>query len=77
MQQSVTQTYNSFSGVDMIVTFGDVVCRRGSRSLLHGYKRESAALHNGICKPTLLSLGASEVLQGSLIFLVFDRSALY
>lgn len=72
---SVTQTYNSFSGVDMIVTFGDVVVGE-VQGVSYTVTREKAPLYTmGSANPRSFSRGKRGI-AGSLIFLVFDRSAL-
>ena len=76
MQNSaVTQTYNSFSGVDMIVTFGNATVGE-VQGVSYTVTREKAPLYTmGSANPRSFSRGKRGI-AGSLIFLVFDRSAL-
>ena len=72
---SVTQTYNSFSGVDMIVTFGSTTVGE-VQGVSYTVTREKAPLYTmGSANPRSFSRGKRGI-AGSLIFLVFDRSAL-
>lgn len=72
---SVTQTYNSFSGVDMIVTFGSTTIGE-VQGVSYTVTREKAPLYTmGSANPRSFSRGKRGI-AGSLIFLVFDRSAL-
>ena len=72
---SVTQTYNSFSGVDMIVTFGSATVGE-VQGVSYTVTREKAPLYTmGSANPRSFSRGKRGI-AGSLIFLVFDRSAL-
>ena len=72
---AVTQTYNSFSGVDMIVTFGNVTVGE-VQGVSYTVTREKAPLYTmGSANPRSFSRGKRGI-AGSLIFLVFDRSAL-
>jgi hypothetical protein len=72
---AVTQTYNSFSGVDMIVTFGGAVVGE-VQGVSYTVTREKAPLYTmGSANPRSFSRGKRGI-AGSLIFLVFDRSAL-
>ena len=72
---AVTQTYNSFSGVDMIVTFGSATIGE-VQGVSYTVTREKAPLYTmGSANPRSFSRGKRGI-AGSLIFLVFDRSAL-
>jgi hypothetical protein len=72
---AVTQTYNSFSGVDMIVTFGNATVGE-VQGVSYTVTREKAPLYTmGSANPRSFSRGKRGI-AGSLIFLVFDRSAL-
>jgi len=74
-QTAVTQTYNSFSGVDMIVTFGPNTVGE-VQGVSYTVTREKAPLYTmGSANPRSFSRGKRGI-AGSLIFLVFDRSAL-
>lgn len=75
MNSSVTQTYNSFSGVDMLVTFGNTVVGE-VQGVSYTVTREKAPLYTmGSADPRSFSRGKRGI-AGSLIFLVFDRSGL-
>lgn len=70
-----TQTYNSFSGVDMQVTFGGKIIGE-IQGLSFTVTREKAPLYTmGSADARSFSRGKRGI-AGSLIFLVFDRSAL-
>lgn len=70
-----TQSYNSFSGVDMQVTFGGKIIGE-IQGLSYTVTREKAPLYSmGSADPRSFSRGKRGI-AGSLIFLVFDRSAL-
>src|SRR3990167_5965015 len=72
---SYTQTYNSFSGVDMQVTFAGVVIGE-LQGISYTVTREKAPLYTmGSADPRSFSRGKRGI-AGSLVFLVFDRSAL-
>lgn len=75
INSSVTQTYNSFSGVDMLVTFGSTVVGE-VQGVSYTVTREKAPLYTmGSADPRSFSRGKRGI-AGSLIFLVFDRSGL-
>lgn len=75
MNSSITQTYNSFSGVDMLVTFGNTVVGE-VQGVSYTVTREKAPLYTmGSADPRSFSRGKRGI-AGSLIFLVFDRSGL-
>lgn len=75
MNSSVTQTYNSFSGVDMLVSFGSAVVGE-VQGVSYTVTREKAPLYTmGSADPRSFSRGKRGI-AGSLIFLVFDRSGL-
>lgn len=69
------QTFNSFSGVDMLVTFaGSIVGEL--QGVSYTVTREVAPLYTmGSADPRSFSRGKRGI-AGSLVFLVFDRSAL-
>ena len=70
-----TQTYNSFSGVDMHVTFGGKLIGE-LQGISYTVTREKAPLYTmGSADPRSFSRGKRGI-AGSLVFLVFDRSAL-
>jgi hypothetical protein len=70
-----TRTYNSFSGVDMMVMFGSVLIGE-LQGLSYTITREKAPLYTmGSADPRSFSRGKRGI-AGSLIFLVFDRNAL-
>lgn len=70
-----TQTYNSFSGVDMIVTFAGSIIGE-LQGVSYTVTREVAPLYTmGSADPRSFSRGKRGI-AGSLVFLVFDRSAL-
>lgn len=70
-----SQTYNSFSGVDMQVTFGGKLIGE-LQGLSYTVTREKAPLYTmGSADPRSFSRGKRGI-AGSCIFLVFDRSAL-
>lgn len=73
--QQYTQTYNSFSGVDMHVTFAGKLIGE-LQGLSFSVQREKAPLYTmGSADPRSFSRGKRGI-SGSLVFLVFDRSAL-
>lgn len=75
MNSSITQTYNSFSGVDMLVTFGNTIVGE-VQGVSYTVTREKAPLYTmGSADPRSFSRGKRGI-AGSLIFLVFDRSGL-
>lgn len=70
-----SQTFNSFCGVDMLVTFHNVVIGE-IQGLSYTITREKAPLYTmGSANPRSFSRGKRGI-AGSLIFLVFDRSAI-
>lgn len=70
-----TRTYNSFSGVDMLVMFGSVLIGE-LQGISYTITREKAPLYTmGSADPRSFSRGKRGI-AGSLIFLVFDRNAL-
>jgi len=70
-----TQTYNSFSGVDMLVTFANRIIGE-VQGVSYTVTREKAPLYTmGSADPRSFSRGKRGI-AGSLIFLVFDRSSL-
>lgn len=73
--QYYTQSYNSYSGVDMTVTFDGKIIGE-LQGLSYTVTREKAPLYTmGSADPRSFSRGKRGI-AGSLIFLVFDRSAL-
>ena len=72
---SYTKTYNSFSGVDMVVTFGSTIIGE-LQGISFTVQREKAPIYTmGSADPRSFSRGKRGI-AGSLIFMVFDRSAL-
>jgi len=72
---SYTKTYNSFSGVDMLVTFGGTLIGE-LQGISYTVQREKAPIYTmGSADPRSFSRGKRGI-AGSLIFMVFDRSAL-
>jgi len=70
-----TRAYNSFSGVDMLVTFAGKVIGE-LQGISYSVTREKAPLYTmGSADPRSFSRGKRGI-AGSLIFLVFDRDAL-
>ena len=70
-----TRTYNSFSGVDMLVMFGSQLIGE-LQGISYTITREKAPLYTmGSADPRSFSRGKRGI-AGSLIFLVFDRNAL-
>jgi hypothetical protein len=75
MASEYSQTYNSFSGVDMLVTFGGTLVGE-LQGISFTVTREKAPLYTmGSADPRSFSRGKRGI-AGSLVFLVFDRSAL-
>jgi hypothetical protein len=69
------KTYNSFSGVDIIATFGGKVVGE-LQGISYTVQREKAPIYNmGSADPRSFSRGKRGI-AGSLVFSVFDRSAL-
>lgn len=72
---SFTKTYNSFSGVDMVCTFGGKVIGE-LQGLSYTIQREKAPVYSmGSADPRSFSR-AKRGIAGSLVFTMFDRSAL-
>lgn len=72
---SYSRTYNSFSGVDMIVTFNRTIIGE-LQGISFTVQREKAPIYTmGSADPRSFSRGKRGI-AGSLIFMVFDRSAL-
>lgn len=70
-----TQTYNSFSGVDMLVTFGGKLVGE-LQGISYTVTREVAPIYTmGSADPRSFSRGKRGI-AGSLVFMVFDRNAL-
>ena len=70
-----SKTYNSFSGCDMIATFGGVVIGE-LQGISFTVQREKAPVYTmGEADPRSFSRGKRGI-AGSLVFVVFDRSAL-
>ena len=68
-------TYNSFSGVDMLVSFGGVLVGE-LQGISYTVQREKAPIYTmGSADPRSFSRGKRGI-AGSLVFMVFDRSAL-
>jgi len=72
---SFSKTYNSFSGVDMLVTFGGTLIGE-LQGISYTIQREKAPTYTmGSADPRSFSRGKRGI-AGSLVFMVFDRSAL-
>lgn len=72
---SFQKTYNSFSGVDMQVTFGGKIVGE-LQGISYTVQREKAPVYTmGEADPRSFSRGKRGI-AGSLVFTVFDRSAL-
>ena len=70
-----TQTYNSMSGIDMLVTFAGTVIGE-LQGISYTVTREKVPLYTmGSADPRSFSRGKRGI-AGSLVFIVFDRSAL-
>lgn len=73
--QSFARTYNSFSGVDMMVTFGGILIGE-VQGISYTVQREKAPIYTmGSADPRSFSRGKRGI-AGSVIFMVFDRSAI-
>ena len=73
--QGFSKTYNSFSGVDMICTFGGKVIGE-LQGISYTIQREKAPIYTmGSADPRSFSRGKRGI-AGSLVFVVLDRSAL-
>lgn len=73
--QSFNRTYNSFSGVDMMVTFGGILIGE-VQGISYTVQREKAPIYTmGSADPRSFSRGKRGI-AGSVIFMVFDRSAI-
>jgi len=69
------KTYNSFSGVDMVVTFGGKILGE-LQGISYTIQREKAPIYTmGEADPRSYSRGKRGI-AGSMVFVVFDRSAL-
>lgn len=72
---AITQTFNSFSGVDMVCTFGGKIIGE-LEGISYSIQREKAPIFTmGSANPRTYSRGKRGI-AGSLVFTVFDRSAL-
>ena len=72
---SFSRTYNSFSGVDMVVAFNDKIIGE-IQGVSYTVQREKAPIYTmGSADPRSFSRGKRGI-AGSLVFVVFDRSAL-
>lgn len=70
-----TKTYTSFSGCDIVATFGDKVIGE-LQGLTYSVSREKAPVYTmGSAEPRSFSRGKRGV-AGTLVFTVFDRDAL-
>lgn len=70
-----SRTYNSFSGVDMLVTFGGNLIGE-VQGISYTIQREKAPIYTmGSADPRSFSRGKRGI-AGSVVFMVFDRSAL-
>jgi hypothetical protein len=73
--ESFTRTYNSFSGVDMVVTFNRRIIGE-VQGISYTIQREKAPVYTmGAADPRSFSRGKRGI-AGSMVFMVFDRSAL-
>lgn len=69
------KTYNSFSGVDMVVTFGGKILGE-LQGISYTIQREKAPIYSmGEADPRSFSRSKRGI-AGSMVFVVFDRSAL-
>lgn len=72
---SFTRTYNSFSGVDMVVAFNNKIIGE-VQGVSYTVQREKAPVYTmGSADPRSFSRGKRGI-AGSLVFVVFDRSAI-
>lgn len=72
---SLTKTYNSFSGVDMVATFGGKIIGE-LQGISYTVQREKAPIYTmGEADPRSFSRGKRGI-AGSVVFSVFDRNAL-
>jgi hypothetical protein len=72
---SFTKTYNSFSGVDMVATFGGKIIGE-LQGISYTVQREKAPIYTmGDADPRSFSRGKRGI-AGSIVFTVFDRSSL-
>lgn len=75
-QQSYTKTFTSFSGSDIIATFGEKVIGE-LQAITYSVTREKAPIYTmGDPNPRSFSRGKRGI-AGSLVFTVFDRDALW
>ncbi len=75
MTNPIGQTYNSFSGVDIKAVFNNVVIGE-LQAISYSITREKAPIYTmGSADPRAFSRGKRGI-AGTLIFIVFDRSAL-
>ena len=75
-QSQYSKTFNSFSGADIKVTFGNVVIGELA-SITYSVTREKAPIFTmGDPNPRSFSRGKRGI-AGSLVFTIFDRDALY
>ena len=71
---SFTRTYNSFSGVDMLVAFNNKIIGE-LQGISYTVQREKAPVYTmGSADPRSFSRGKRGI-AGSMVFMVFDRSA--
>lgn len=71
-----SKTYTSFSGADIVATFGNVVVGE-LQSITYSVTREKAPIYTmGSPNPRSFSRGKRGI-AGSMVFTVFDRSALH
>lgn len=69
------RTYNSFSGIDMVVTFGGKIIGE-LQGISYTIQREKAPIYTmGEADPRSFSRGKRGI-AGSVVFVVFDRSSL-
>lgn len=71
-----SKTYTSFSGADIVATFGDIIIGE-LQQITYSVTREKAPLYTmGNPNPRSFSRGKRGI-AGSLVFTVFDRDALH
>ena len=71
---SFTRTYNSFSGVDMVVSFNNKIIGE-IQGVSYTVQREKAPVYTmGSADPRSFSRGKRGI-AGSMVFMVFDRSS--
>lgn len=75
LSSDYTRTYTSFSGCDIVATFGDTVIGE-LQAITYHVQREKAPIYTmGSAEPRSFSRGKRGI-AGSLVFTIFDRDAL-